>query len=206
MPFVTRTRLAALIAAERDLIAHHDRAVACDEAQTTAAKAAAELRTQVRGLTRQIQGAEQWAKAEQARASSAARERDDLQKLADAAIAEAAAAGQRAQTAERNAEDLARQLVEAIAARAPQPAAMAQVPADKRVEQLAAALASTEEALHDRDAENQRLLRERDEARNEVARLVTERDTALGLVEQMRRDAPAWPINNGSTTRRGDEQ
>jgi chromosome segregation ATPase len=192
VPFVSRTRLAALIAAERDLIAHHDGGVSCDEAQTAAAKTAQELRTQVRGLSAQVRHAEQVAETERAFAERAIRERDEVQRLADTAIGQVAAAT-------KHIEELGRQLDEAVAERAPLPRVMEPVPADERVEQLAAALASTEEALHDRDAENQRLLRERDEARNEVARLVTERDTALGLVEQMRRDAPERPINNEST-------
>jgi chromosome segregation ATPase len=192
VPFVSKTRLAALVAAERDLIAHHDAAVSCDEATTAAAKVAAELRTQVRGLSAQLRHAEQVAETERAFAQRALRERDDAQKLADTATAQVVAAT-------KHIEDLTRQLDEAVTARAPQPAAMEPTPADERIARLEREVKAADRDRDEYAAETRRLLTERDEARHEVARLAGELETAVGLVETLRREAPGWPINNEST-------
>lgn len=197
MPFVSRARLGEYQRAARELEAHHADSISCDEAQTAAAKAAAESRVQVRGLAAQVRQAEDELAAERLRVKRVSHEFHDLQRLFDAAIKQAEDAEQRARLAAEHVERLERQLAEATAPRGPVMSRPEPSGADARVAQLTAALEHLEAEMHARDRENQRLLRERDAARSEAAGLAKARDTALGLLGK----APDWPerINNEST-------
>lgn len=194
MPFVTRAQVAEWKRAAAELEAHHRDTVSCDEAQTAAAKDAANLRVQVRGLTARVRGAEEWARRERAGAELAVRGRDDALKQLDAALGLVAVAEQRARLAVEHAEGLERQVAEAVAERAPTPAVMRAAPADERIAQLERAVEAADRDRDARDTETQRLaaaLRE----------LAEENERLRGLLAVQQRD-PAWPsdrINNEST-------